>query len=547
MAYQWQILKDVIPNNLEDLKSLILENRKIITDSDKREFLNPSHPEKLSQADFGLDKLACDKAKNLIESHCQKGNKIAIYGDYDVDGVCATAILWETIYSSYGGVFPHIPHRESEGYGLSLVGIDICISKGAKLIITIDNGITAIKAAQYCKDKGIDLIIVDHHEQGEEIPEAQVILHSKTTCAGALAYSFSQLLSHADPSHLELAAIAIIADMIPLTGVNRSLVKYGLLALRETNRIGLKALFLTSGISPGTIGTYEVGFIIGPRINAMGRIEHAIDSLRLLCTKNIDKAAALARILDSTNRLRQEETTHALEHALASVEKKYGQNIPNILIVSSPEYHQGIVGLIASKLSEKFHRPSIAISEGGEISKGSARSIAGFDITQHLKLAQSLLLSVGGHFMAAGISLKTQNIEAFKDKLISISQEKISSDQMKRVIKIDCKLLLEQVNSSTAIMLKSLEPFGLGNPEPVFAINNLNILESRAVGKTNQHLKLLLTDGSFQIAGIGFNLGNFSSILLPGSKVDTVSTINENSFNGSISLELKIKDVANKS
>src|SRR3989344_2919949 len=356
----------------------ILENRGLKTKKQIDQFFHPTHPTDLPSP------FDSTKAVKLINAHIKKGHKIFIYGDYDVDGIFATAILWETLYSQYKNVFPHIPHRRSEGYGLSTAGIDHCLQQGAKLIITVDNGIVANDQVKYCRDHDCDIIIIDHHEVGDSLPDANVILHSTSTCATGLTWFFCRdfvLSCHPDQAKraegsldfarddkLSLVALATICDIVPLLGINRSFVKYGLEELNHTTRPGLLALFDEASLSasPPALSAYQVGFVIGPRLNAMGRLEHALDSLRLLCTKDPGKAHQLAAHLGEVNRARQELTEASVSHAFDQMKN---DQMPNLIVASDQSYDEGIVGLIAAKLAEKYHRPAIAISIGETSSK----------------------------------------------------------------------------------------------------------------------------------------------------------------------------------
>ncbi|TSC87809.1 MAG: single-stranded-DNA-specific exonuclease [Microgenomates group bacterium Gr01-1014_16] len=491
------------------------------------EFFHPVHPSEIKSP------FDPEPAIKLIKSHIKKGNKIAIYGDYDVDGICSTAILWETLYQDYKNVFPHIPHRREEGYGLSIAGIDHCLSQGAKLIITVDNGIVAHDQIKYCRDQGCDIIIIDHHEKSDQLPNANVILHSTNTCAAGLTWFFCRDLQKIEHwtlnfEHLSLVALAVICDIVPLLGINRSFAKFGLEELNKTQRPGLLALFEEAAIKP-LITPYHVGFIIGPRLNAAGRLEHAIDSLRLLCTKDSAKARQLALHLGETNRARQDLTLQSTEHALNSI------NLTNLLVVAHESYDEGIIGLIAAKLVEKHHRPAIAISIGEKISKGSARSIPGFHITDHLRSYSHLLENVGGHAMAAGFTIDNSRIQ---DLISSISNPDIPADLLIKKQRIDLEIPLGFVNLDLWIAIQKFEPFGLGNPTPVFLTKNVQISNIRKMGKLNQHLK--------------FNAGDFEAVYFnvpldaeryPLDAVDLVYQIGENTWNGTTKLQLIVKDI----
>ena len=487
--------------------------------SNPDEFFNPPHPKDIK---YPFDS---QPAIELIKKHIAFNNKIAIYGDYDVDGICATAILWEALYSNYKNVFPHIPHRELEGYGLSIKGIDHCLSQNAKLIITVDNGIVAHDQIEYIKNKSCDVIIIDHHEPDKKLPNANVVLHSTECCAAGLVWFFSRDYLNKNIS-LELATIATICDLVPLLKINRSFVKHGLQELQKTKRVGLQALI--SEVSINKIGVYEIGYIIGPRINAMGRLEHAIDSLRLLCTHKLDQAAQLAKLLGETNKIRQDETKTAVDHALGMLDEN---NLPDLIVVSDTGYHQGVIGLIAGKLTEKYHRPSIAISIGETESKASCRSISGFHITDYLRKFDKLLTAVGGHAMAAGFTVSNNKLPKL---LKSLSKTKIDPKLLKKTQRVDLEIPLESISQDLYDRLQTLSPFGLGNPSPVFKSTNVQISNVKLVGKNGAHMKLKVGE----LEAIWFNAKNVSEGL-----ADVVYQPEINEFNGNSVLQLNVRDI----
>ena len=505
------------------LTKTLLEKRGLKSKQEIAEFFSPTAPEHI------VSPFDSTPALRLIKEHIKKHHKIAIYGDYDVDGICSTAILWETLHQNYSPVFPHIPHRESEGYGLSNKGIDLCLAEGAKLIITVDNGIVADDEVAYCRKNDCDIIIIDHHEPAQKLPDANVILHSTITCAAGLTWFFCRDFQtmNDEPTNYEqlsLVSIAVICDIVPLLGVNRSFAKYGLEELNKAQRPGLRALFNEAAISK--IGTYEVGFIIGPRLNAMGRLEHAIDSLRLLCTRNPKRARGLAMILGETNKARQDQTQSAVRHALDHVDLRQ-----SVLMVADVSYPQGVIGLIAGKLAEKYYRPAIAVSVGEVESKASARSIPGFHITEHIRTASHLLLGAGGHAMAAGFTVETGKLAELTTIL---SQVEIAPELLLRKSRVDAEIPLSTINSELLTMIKSFEPFGLGNPRPVFKTSHVTVSSSKKMGKSLQHTKLQI-DG---LEAVAFNISE-----IPANPVDIEYTVDENTWNDQTKLQLMIKDI----
>ncbi len=513
----------------------LLEKRGINTPEGISEFLNPRHPSEFSLAEVGLSKRHISQAVQLVKFHIASGDKIAIYGDYDVDGITSTAILWETLYHVSPHVFPHIPHRRIEGYGLTKKGIDHCLSQGAKLIITVDNGITAREEIAYCRSNGCDTIIVDHHSPPDQLPNANCIVHSTSTSAAGLSWIFAREFNKAPNNELlSLVAISVVCDLVPLLGLNRSFAKYGLEELNRTHRPGLLALFQLAGITGKPIGAYEIGFVIGPRLNATGRLEHAIDSLRLLCTTDSERALDLASHLDATNRIRQDLTLRLSESAISQFSSGV---LPPILVTANPDYDEGIVGLIAARLVEKYYRPSIAINLGEVLAKGSARSIPGIHITELLRTASSLLKSVGGHEMAAGLSFAPENLSAVTDKLISECTKLITPDLFVRQRQVDADIPLSASSLDLQKQLSVFAPFGLGNPRPVFS-SVARLTYPRRIGKDNRHLKFYADN----LEAIYFNAP--FDMVFPDFPAKIYYSLDANTFSGIPKLQLIIKEVA---
>ncbi|MBI3887853.1 single-stranded-DNA-specific exonuclease RecJ [Candidatus Microgenomates bacterium] len=498
----------------KDTIAILLKNRGI---KNKNEFLQPKFPE----FKFNLVKTVA-----RIRKAVKNKEKIVIYGDYDADGICSTAIMWEALKEIGANVMPFIPSREKEGYGLSKEGID---NIDANLIITVDNGIMAHEAIEYAASKKIDVIIIDHHEKPKVLPKAYSIVHTQKLCAAGISYFVAREFSKF--TSLELATIATIADLLPLTGVNRSIVKFGLEELCQTQRVGLKALFEVAGIEK--TGTYEVGYMISPRLNASGRIESALTALRLLCTNNYEKAKELATLLNTTNKERQELTESMTIHA-KSIAKVDGK----IIVLDDESYHQGVIGLVAGKLVEQFYLPVIVIARGETVSKASARSISGFNIIEAIRTCEGLLLNAGGHPMAAGFSLETTQISNFKLQISKYAQEKITDDLLEKTLRVDCELPLDHIGMNLYEDIMQLAPFGMGNPEPTFA--SIGKVENvRTVGTDGKHLKLVIEG----MEAIAFNMGNLLPKIKVGDSVKIAYSISLDTFNFNHKLQLKVKDI----
>ncbi len=379
------------------------------------------------------------------------------------------------------------------------------------------------------------------------MPESFATLHTTTLAGSGVAFKLAtRLLEEFGKDgqeqffrNLELSTLGTVADMVPLTSENRVIVKNGLLTLGNSNRIGLQALYSEAAIGK-IIGTYEIGFMISPRLNAMGRMESAYDSLRLLLTRDKERAEKLAQKLGQTNKLRQDSTQAALIHAKDEVEKKYLGS--KLFVISSDQYEEGVVGLVAGRITENYHRPSAVISENPQVSKGSARSISSFNITQAIGQSRSILISHGGHPMAAGFSIERANIGQFRENMIKEAEEKLTTENLTPELKIDLEIELSDINEDLNQILKEFEPFGIGNPEPIFLTQKLEVIEVRTVGKENNHLKLSLKDKKGKILdAIGFGLAEKKPN--EGELVDIAYNVRENFWNSRKRLEARIKDL----
>ncbi|MDP2632751.1 MAG: single-stranded-DNA-specific exonuclease RecJ [Candidatus Curtissbacteria bacterium] len=538
VGYEWKI-KSKAPDkkNVKWLLTILAKNRGLDTAKKLNDFLNPTLEQILKVTPTHLE-----KGLNRVISAIKNKEKIAIYCDYDADGLNAAAIMWETLYDLGAKVMPYVPHRLTEGYGLSKQGIlKLKEEQKITLIITVDQGVTALEQVQYATKLGIDVVITDHHILPVKQPHPYALVHTTDLCGAGVAWRLCwEIVSQLDPTYkdkflekLELAAIATIADLVPLIGANRSIVKMGLLQIVKTKRPGLKALITAANIT-WPVGTYEIGHIIAPRINAMGRIEHGLDSLRLLCTKSQKKADTLAQLLSKTNTRRQDLTTKAIEHARSLVD-------PEVLIgvIEHDTWHEGVIGLVASQLVESFWRPMIVISRGVKFSKGSARSIPGFNIIEAIRASSQYLVDAGGHPMAAGFTIETEQIEIFKNSITKYAKTIITEEILERKLEAECELESGDINMENLKTIEVFEPFGIANPLPLFVTKNMTVEDVRGVGLQNKHLKLQV-DG---ISAIGFNLGELRTQLRPGHKVDLAYTLAVDRYAGDGSIQLKVKDL----
>lgn len=543
----------------EDLIALLLKNRGLKTKTEIAKFLKPPDPYTLTPRDVDIDKTSLHQAVSRIKKAIDKKESVVVYADYDADGITAGAVMWETLHRLGATVMPYIPHRAEEGYGLSHKGIDTVVAQyHPTLIITVDHGITAKEKVVYAKKLGIEVIVTDHHVKPKALPACTMVHTTKLSGAGVAWFLAKELLKTYHLSLIAyyqeliaLAAIGTIADMVPLVGPNRAIAKYGLAAMNGTHRVGLEALMSDAGLVKGSLGTYDVSHMLAPRLNAMGRIEHALDALRLLCTKQKEKAALLAQKLGLTNRERQQLTVETTMHAIQGLSLKQGQSFSKKLIFISHEtYNQGVIGLVAGKLVEEYYRPAIVVAKGEMISKASARSVSGFNIVEAIRSCSDILVDVGGHPMAAGFTVETKHLQVLQDRLEQIAEKELTEEKLTRVLRIDAEIPLATATEGLWQKLRDFEPFGFGNPEPVFATRRVTVNDARLVGADGKHLKLRISSNlpnlpnlSNVFDAIAFNMGSLYGQLKTDQPVDIAYTIDMNVWNGNKKLQLKIKDI----
>jgi single-stranded-DNA-specific exonuclease len=486
----------------ESIFDAILESRGHTTKGDKEEFLHPVEPTlTYLLKESGIKKTILSKAITLLDTHLELGSDICIFGDYDADGVTSTAIMWQAV-TAYGKlkksksrILPFIPDRHKHGYGLSDGAVSEVISGTAfgktgyadfssKLIITIDTGIVAHAGIKSFRDAGIDMIVTDHHLPADSLPSANCFVHSTATSGAGVAWIFSlALLGDSAMKLLDLAVIGVVGDMMPLTGLNRSITTYGLKALSKSIRPGLLAMKAAMGAATKDITTYDISFGIAPRINAAGRIYSPLDALRLLCTSDAKLAGELATKIESHNKDRQEYTDNALKNATQT-------KVDHKIIVIIGDYHEGVIGLVAGKLAEMWSRPAVVMSDNGEVIKGSARSVPGVNITDLLRSLKTPFLGLGGHEQAAGFSLSKSEVKNFTKELESLGDDQIDEKLLVKSHSCDLALPLSATSLKLAKLLSTLEPYGMANPKPKFLFTDLSVLEDRQLGSEGKHRKL---------------------------------------------------------
>ena len=530
-----------IYNPKKDIVSTILENRGV---KNIKEFMfSPTLNECFDSMPESFKK-SLSKAKGIIEKTIKNGNNILIFGDYDSDGINATAILFNFFKDErkYDNVSYFIPNRFEHNYGISKDAINDVLKKFDKkekiLFITVDVGITAYKEIDYIKKLGHNIILTDHHQKPDRIPKADCIVWTDELCGAAIAWILSKALGSKNTQSLANAALATVTDLQTLVGFNRVIVKKGLEILNSNPPLGLEKLLKASGKEVGEITTYELGWLLGPRLNASGRLETAEDSIRLLVEKDKKVVEKLASNLNTKNIQRQEKTLEMYELASEFDEK----NLPNILFSVDSKYHEGVIGLVAAKLTQKYYRPSIVICLMDEYGKGSARSIPGVNIIEIIRRFEDLFIDLGGHPMAAGFTIDKKNISKFKKKISEYGKKHIAKDLLVPSINIDLEIPTGVINNNLLDDLDKLKPFGIGNEQPVFLSKDLGVVSCDIMGKDRQHVRLNLYDGEKYYKAVYFGGALSCKDLGSGSKIDLVYTLKKNEYNGSRYIDLIVKD-----
>ncbi|BFN36199.1 single-stranded-DNA-specific exonuclease RecJ [Fidelibacter multiformis] len=540
---------------LDPLYAKLLLTRNIITQQQLEEYFNPT-PDKLYDPFLMKD---MKKALLRIRQALAKEEKILVYGDYDVDGITSASILYLFFQKLGGDICYYIPDREKEGYGLSREGLDHAVRLGVSLIITCDCGINAVEKVRYAKQKGLDVIITDHHEPSPELPPALAIVNPKQTddiypeknlCGAGVAFKLIQgycryesLDEETAYDYLDLVALGTAADIVSMTGENRILMSEGLRKINVgRNRIGLKALMDVSRIRPEEMDVSKIVFGIAPRLNAVGRLGEASRAVKLLTTQDPVEAKAYSEILDDENTQRRAIEKDVMEEAIQDIEKRYPHQLPNILVLHNPTWHPGVIGIVASKIKELYHRPVIMIAFQDELGKGSGRSITGFDLYGALHVHEKWLQTYGGHVMAAGLTISRKNLDQFMQDLHKFAEDTISPDLLEPRIYIDAEVEIEQINMELLTFLDRLRPFGPGNMRPKFYLKNVQPQQARIVG--GNHLKFRVRKNHRSLDCIAWNFGEeLPLVSAPGKTVDLVFVPSINDWNGTRSIQLIVKDL----
>ncbi|TXK72652.1 single-stranded-DNA-specific exonuclease RecJ [Mesonia sp. HuA40] len=500
-----------------------------------------------------------DIAVNRIEQAIKLNQRILVYGDYDVDGTTSVALMSSYLRNYTENVVCYIPDRYKEGYGISYQGINFAHDNEFDLIIALDCGIKAVDKVDYAQKKGLDFIICDHHRPGPEIPKAAAVLNPKRPdcnypykelCGCGVGFKLIQALEKNQgrgieflTPYLDLVATAIGADIVPITGENRILAYYGLQVINSSPRVGFQAII--KEINKKNLSITDVVFIIAPRINAAGRMEHALRAVDLMLTTDPKEAQEMAQAIDRFNQDRRETDKKITQEALSQI-KSLKEEERTTTVVYQKNWHKGVIGIVASRLTETYYRPTLVFTKSGEKLAASARSVNGFDLYAALEACQDFIEQFGGHKYAAGLTLKEENYSLFKQKFEQVVQQQINPKLLEPEINIDLKLDFKSVTPKFYRILSQFAPFGPGNPAPIFMTENLKENGfSKQVGADKNHLKCSLNQrgSTYIFSGIGFNLGKYHHNLRKAKSCSAVYSLEENEWNGQTTLQLKLRDL----
>jgi single-stranded-DNA-specific exonuclease len=549
----WKLLTPATPpidtSGVHPLLAQLLCNRGISEPSQVELFL--SADKRLEADPFLLPDI--HQAVSRTYQALLTGEEIAIYGDFDADGITATALLVQGISALGGKVIPYIPHRYREGYGLQVATLEKLRKQGINLVITVDTGITAIAEIQKARKMGLDIIVTDHHLPLASLPPALAVVDHKrsdsacqsTELAGVgVAFKLLQALLKGSGredllnSLLDLVALGTVTDMIPLTGDNRYWVKHGLELLNNTERLGLQEMMRCANLKQGNLDSESISWILGPRLNAAGRLDDAATSYRLLLTQDQQEAAALASDLEEKNAKRQRLTSELLERARENIIAA-GADFP-LLMTGDESYPTGVMGLVAGRLSEEFYRPVILFKFGPETCRGSGRSIPEFNLMAALKDCRDLLSNFGGHIKAAGFTVPTANLTQLQKRLLDLAQTQLAGLDLRPHIDIDAEVPLSVFAGETFKQIQRLAPFGSGNPLPTFVSRHVEIVDQRPIGSQGEHLGLKLKQGGAVWDAIGFRLGSRAQEMT--AYLDIAYNLDIDRWNGGEKLRLKLLD-----
>ena len=568
MNYKWHIQppdealiaesKDLARQlHISDISARLLIRRGIHRVEEAKSYVHPS----LGELNDSFLMRDMDKAVERLELALRRNERILIYGDYDVDGTTAVALVYKTLSLVTNNLDFYIPDRYTEGYGISFRGIDYAEEQKCSLIIALDCGIKSIDKVEYATAKGIDFIICDHHTPGETIPAAVAVLNMKRhdcpypykeLSGCGVGFKFMQAFARRNglteqqlKDVLPLLAMSIASDIVPITGENRILAYYGLQQINTNPSIGLRSLMKVAGITDRKLTITDLVFKIGPRINACGRMHSGKEAVQLLLSNNEAEADMIADSVDQSNQERKDQDSLTTDEALELLKADPDNDSKYSTVVYAPHWHKGVVGIAASRLIESYYRPTIVLTRGDDgIISGSARSVAGFDIYSAIDSCRDLLTNFGGHMYAAGLSMRESDLPEFKTRFEKYVSEHITEEQKQPLIPIEEEIAFSDIDKTFFALLRHLEPFGPGNPRPVFLTRNvINNRYTKRVGKMGEHLRLDVTDRTAAITGIAFGRGDFALHMQNGNAVDVCYELDENTFNGVTSIQMMVQDI----
>jgi single-stranded-DNA-specific exonuclease len=545
--------------NVNMVIARLLVHRGITTYNEAKAFFRP----RLSDLHDPFLMKDMDKAVSRLNQAIQNQEKVIVYGDYDVDGTTSVALMYSFLKPRIKEIEYYIPNRYSEGYGISPKSIDYAVDNGFTLIVALDCGIKAVEKISNAKERGVDFIICDHHNPGDEIPPAFAVLDPKQVdcsypykelsgCGVGFKLAQGYCLKYDIELEeiydlLDLAAVSIAADIVPITGENRVLAYYGLKRLNSNPGIGLQTIINFAGLNGTEITISDIVFKIGPRLNASGRIEHGKKSVQILVSTDEDKSDLLGEEIDSFNEIRKTLDRDITQEALDTIENSPELKDMNSTVLYNRDWHKGVVGIVASRVTEQFYRPTIILTESNGLATGSARSVRDFDLYEAIGQCSDLLESYGGHMYAAGLTMKIENIPEFRQRFEEIVTKQITDQQQIQTIEVDAKIPLSEITPRFYRILKQFAPFGPHNMTPVFVTEDVfDAGTSRLVGKNQEHLKLDLVEpdvNSGIFPGIAFNQSEAYGLITSGSPFDVCYSINENEYRGKTNLQLFIRDI----
>ncbi len=545
--------------NVNMVIARLLVQRGIKTFNEARAFFRP----RLSDLHDPFLMRDMDKAVERLETAIANQEKVIVYGDYDVDGTTSVAMMYSFLFSRLEHLEYYIPDRYSEGYGISPKSINYAVENGFTLVIALDCGIKAVEKIAGAKSRGLDFIICDHHNPDEQIPPAAAVLDPKRNDCdypykelSGCGVGFKFLQAYCQKNNIEqdeiydlldMVAVSIASDIVPITGENRVLAYYGLKKLNFNPGIGLQTIINLAGIGDTEITISDIVFKIGPRLNASGRIEHGKKSVQILVSQDEEKSDIIGEEIDSFNEIRKTLDRDITQDAIEMIENSPELKSMNSTVLYNRDWHKGVVGIVASRVTEQFYRPTIILTESNGLATGSARSVRDFDLYEAIGQCSDLLESYGGHMYAAGLTLKIENISAFRERFEWIVSNQITSIQQVQTIEVDTKITLSEITPKFYRILKQFAPFGPHNMTPVFVTEDVfDAGTSRRVGKNQEHLKLDLVEpdvNSGILPGIAFNQSDKFDLITDGLPFDVCYTITENEYRGKTSLQLYIRDI----